>query len=107
MSIGNISNSISGSIQVDGAEIMVVDLEYILSIISPGLAISNISDETLNRSGAESRADVRVFFAEDSNTIRNKVLRILKISGYRNVRDFENGQKTFDTLVEIRDKIDA
>lgn len=107
MSIGNISNSISGSIQVDGAEIMVVDLEYILSIISPGLAISNISDETLNLSGSESREDVRIFFAEDSGTIRNNVIRILKKSGYRNVRDFENGQKAFDTLVEIRDKIDV
>ena len=107
MSIGNATDSITGSIQIDGAEVMVVDLEYILSIISPGLAISNISNETLNRSGAESREEVRIFFAEDSGTIRNNVVRILKKSGYGNVRDFENGQKAFDTLVEVRDKVDA
>jgi two-component system chemotaxis response regulator CheV len=107
MSIGNNSDSITGSIQIDGAEVMVVDLEFILSVISPSLAISNISDETLNISRSESREKVRVFFAEDSNTIRNKVIRILKGSGYRNLRAFENGQKAFDTLVEIRDKVDA
>lgn len=106
-SIGNVSNSVTGSIQIDGAEVMVVDLEYILSVISPDLAISNISEETLNISGSELRKDVRIFFAEDSGTIRNKVIRILKGSGYENVRDFENGQKAFDTLVEIRDKVDA
>lgn len=107
MSIGNNSDSITGSIQIDEAEVMVVDLEYILSVISPGLVIGNISDETLNKSGSESREDVRIFFAEDSGTIRNNVIRILKKSGYENVRDFENGQKAFDALVEMRDKADA
>lgn len=107
LSIGNNSDSITGSIQIDGAEVMVVDLEYILSVISPNLAISNISDETLNRSRTGSREEVRIFFAEDSGTIRNNVIRILKKSGYVNVIDFENGQKAFETLVDIRNKVDV
>lgn len=105
--IGNVSDSITGSIQIDGTEIMVVDLEYILSVISPNLAISNISYETLNSTRSESREEVRIFFAEDSGIIRNNVIRILKKSGYGNVRDFDNGQKALDTLMEISNKVDT
>ncbi|MHC4267417.1 MAG: chemotaxis protein CheW [Planctomycetota bacterium] len=105
--LGKTGKSITGSIRIEDADIMVVDLEYILSIISPNLAIGDINEETSKLSSQNSREEVNVFFAEDSNTIRNNVVRILKKAGYKNVRSFENGQQAFDALVELRDQPDT
>jgi len=105
--IGNAGASITGSIHVEGAEIMIIDLEQILSVIFPNLAINEVSKETINKSENLSREDVCVFFAEDSNTIRKNVVRNLKKAGYGNIRSFENGQQAFDYLVEQRDQADA
>lgn len=105
--LGSAGKSITGSIRIDDVDIMVVDLEYILSVISPNLAISDINEETANLSSQRSREEVNIFFAEDSNTIRNNVIRILEKSGYKNVRSFEDGQQAFDALVKLRDQTDT
>jgi two-component system chemotaxis response regulator CheV len=105
--LGHAGKSITGSIRIDDADIMVVDLEYILSVISPNLAISDINDETANLSSQKSREEVRVFFAEDSRTIRSNVIRILEKAGYKNVRSFEDGQQAYDALVALRDQADT
>ncbi len=106
-SLGRTGKSITGSIQIEDADIMVIDLEYILSVISPSLAIGDIKEETAKLSSQESREEVNVFFAEDSSTIRTNVVRILEKSGYKNVRSFEDGQQAFDALVELRDQADT
>ncbi len=102
--IGSAGKSITGSIRIDDTDVMVVDLEYILSVISPSLAIGDINDETANRSSRTSREEISVFFAEDSKTIRNNVVRILAKAGYKKVRSFEDGQQAYDALVELRDQ---
>jgi len=104
--IGSSGKSITGSIRVGEDDIMVVDLEYILSVISPSLAIGDINEETANLSSQSSREEVNVFFAEDSKTIRSNVIRILNKAGYKNVRSFENGQEALNALVKIRDQVD-
>ena len=105
--IGSSGKSITGSIRVEDSDIMVVDLEYILSVISPSLAIGDINEETANLSSKKSREEVNVFFAEDSKTIRSNVIRILDKAGYKNVRSFEDGQQAYDALVEVRDQADT
>ncbi len=105
--IGSSGKSITGTIRVDDNDIMVVDLEYILSVISPSLAIGDIKEETASRSSQKSREEVNVFFAEDSKTIRSNVIRILNKAGYKNLRCFEDGQQAYNALVEIRDRINT
>ncbi|MFQ5685383.1 MAG: chemotaxis protein CheW [Candidatus Scalindua sp.] len=105
--LGSSGKSITGSVRIDDMDIMVVDLEYILSVISPNLAIGDINEETAKLSSLKSREEVRVFFAEDSKTIRNNVIRILEKSGYKNVRSFEDGKLAFDALAELRDQTDT
>ncbi len=105
--LGRAGKSITGSIRIDDTDIMIVDLEYILSIISPSLAIGDIKEETSKLSSQDSRKEVKVFFAEDSSTIRNNVVRILKKAGYKNIRSFEDGQQAFDALTELRDQTDT
>ncbi len=106
-SLGRTGKSITGSIRIEDADIMVVDLEYILSVISPNLAIGDIKEETARLSSQESREEVNVFFAEDSNTIRTNVVRILEKSGYKNIKSFEDGQQAYDALVKLRDQENA
>ncbi len=105
--IGSSGKSITGSIRVGEDDIMVVDLEYILSVISPSLAIGDIKEETANMSCKKSREEVNVFFAEDSKTIRSNVIRILNNAGYKSLRSFENGQEALNALVKIRDQVDS
>lgn len=105
--IGSAGKSITGLIRIDDSDIMVVDLEYVLSVVFPSLAIGDINEETANLSSQKSREEVNVFFAEDSKTIRSNVIRILEKAGYKNVRSFEDGQQAFDALVELRDRIDT
>ncbi len=105
--LGRTVKRITGSIQIDDKDIMVVDLEYILSVISPNLAIGDIKEETSKLSSQNSREEVNIFFAEDSNSIRNNVVRILKKSGYKNVKSFEDGQRALDALVELRDQTET
>ncbi len=103
-SLGSIGKSITGSIQIENTDIMVVDLEYIISVISPKFAIGDINEATAKLSSQKSRGEVNVFFAEDSKTIRSNVIRILEKAGYNNLRSFEDGQQAFDALVEQRDQ---
>ncbi len=105
--LGRTGKSVTGSIRIDDSDIMVVDLEYILSIISPNLAIGDINEETAGLSSQKSREEIKVFFAEDSITIRNNVVRILNKAGYKDVKSFEDGQQAFDALVELRDQTEV
>jgi two-component system chemotaxis response regulator CheV len=98
--ISNTGASVVGSANIEGVEIMVVDLEQILSVIMPSLVISDLSNEDLDIQKKQKRNEVSVFFAEDSGTIRNNVARILKDSGYDNITLFIDGQKVYDRLKE-------
>ena len=109
--ISNIINSsglgVTGSVHIDKKEIMIIDLEHILSKIFPHLAIGEAASKTFQIEKKQGRGNMRVFFAEDSKTISNNVVRVLSSAGYSNVRVFENGQKAFDALMGIRDKVKA
>ena len=104
---GSVGAGVTGSINVEKTEIMVVDLEHILSAIIPSTALQDISEETLITTEKQSRENVRIFFAEDSKTIQSNVVRILKKAGYGNLRVFDNGQQAHDALVEIRNRAET
>ena len=101
---GNHGAGTTGTIHVDGTDVMIVDLEYIISKIFPGQAISELNSEILKKQEKQTRTDVHIFFAEDSGTIRNNVVRILKNAGYDNIQVFENGQRAYEELISIRDQ---
>ncbi|MBM4054858.1 MAG: chemotaxis protein CheV [Planctomycetes bacterium] len=109
--ISNVINTrglgVIGSVHIEDKEVMVVDLEHILSRIFPQLAIGEAASKVFQIEKKDERENVVVFFAEDSKTIRDNVIRVLGSAGYNNVRAFENGQMAFDALMEIRDKVKA
>lgn len=104
----NISGlGVIGSVHIDDKEVMVVDLEHILSRIFPQLAIGEAASNVFQIEKKHGREEVSIFFAEDSKTIRDNVVRALGSAGYNKLRVFENGQKAFDALMELRDKVKA
>jgi two-component system chemotaxis response regulator CheV len=98
---GSHSTSIVGSINLDNEEVLVVDIEHIISLFIPGLAFEKVSQETLEKADKLGRQNFRIFFAEDSGTIRNNVIKILHKSGYTTVNAFENGKLLYEALSTI------
>jgi len=101
--IGRSSEGIIGSVNLDETEALVVDLEYILAKIIPSMAIKEPTDETLETKDRQSRGNIRIVFAEDSKTIRNSLVRILKNSGFSNVKAFNNGKDAYNALSAINE----
>jgi two-component system chemotaxis response regulator CheV len=101
------SSHVTGSISLEGDEILVLDLEQILSQLFPDQIIEEVSNETLEKGKALSRKRVNVLFAEDSSLIRKMVSKAFKDSGYSQLTEFENGQVAYDYIKENQDLFDA
>jgi two-component system, chemotaxis family, chemotaxis protein CheV len=90
----------TGSVHVEGSEILVLDLEHILSEIFPGLIIEDVPSEALQKKDSISRNQLEILFAEDSPTIRRGVILALKKAGFENIADFVNGEQALAYIME-------
>ena len=102
--IGSSSASIIGSVNLDEKEVLVIDLEHILAEIIPGMALEEATDKILGIENRQSRENMRIMFAEDSTIIRNRLVRILRDSGFSNVKAFSNGKDAYNALSAINGK---
>ncbi len=90
------SARITGSVNIDQNEIMLLDFERIISEMSPGTKIGYAVPDELPVD--ERRAAVKVMLAEDSGFIRAMIKQNLVKYGYTNIREFENGEDLFKLL---------
>lgn len=95
--IGN-TNYFTGSVSIEGDQILVVDLEHILSTIFPDLIIEDVSEENFLKNESITRDQLQIIFTDDSSTIRKGVSRALKSAGFSNITEFENGFQTLQYL---------
>ncbi|AJF05597.1 chemotaxis protein [Geoalkalibacter subterraneus] len=95
----------TGSIEVEGREIMIVDLEHVISEIFPEQADMMGQAEVPDDFKRDSRQDVKLMVAEDSNIIRNQIVTILQNSGYKQVTSFVNGEECYNALLALRDEM--
>jgi len=106
--IGNIleynSTAVIGTVNIDGNDVMILDMESMLEEIFPSLVIEEITNETLEKSETRKRENVHIIFAEDSRSIRNNVIRLLKEAGYSKVDPFESGFPAYEALLSLADK---
>ncbi|MBI5307639.1 MAG: chemotaxis protein CheV [Planctomycetes bacterium] len=95
---------VTGSINIKGTEIMMLDLELIVGEIVPSAGFgAPVNDPKITESRIkESRASAKLFFAEDSTTIRSHVTKALAAAGYIHVTAFENGQSAYDAIVALQ-----
>lgn len=92
------TNYFTGSVSIEGDQILVVDLEHILSNIFPDLIIEDVSDENLLKSESITRDQLQIIFTDDSSTIRRGVSRALKSAGFLNITEFDDGVQTLQHL---------
>ncbi len=90
----------TGSVHVEDSEILVLDLEHILSEIFPGLIIEDVASDTIQKKDSISRNQLEILFAEDSPTIRRGVILTLKKAGFENITDFVNGELALSYILE-------
>ncbi len=93
----------TGSVQIDGREVLIVDMERILSEILPTEQASLSAYADPSHPNFHLREELTVFLAEDSSVIRTRVEQELASANYTRVISFPNGQECFDRVVEMQE----
>jgi two-component system chemotaxis response regulator CheV len=97
----------TGTVNVKDKEILIMDLEYIVSEIFPEKmrGLTHLSTETLSEGEKEQRRPAgQVVIAEDSGMIRNMIIKTITSAGYTNIKSFDNGQGAYDFVKETKEK---
>lgn len=103
--IGRYKPRFTGSFEIDGREILIVDLEHIVAELDPEAGLSYHAPETVIASAPteltleERRGQCRLFMAEDSAIIRDSILRILHASGYTQICAFVDGEACYNEIL--------
>jgi two-component system chemotaxis response regulator CheV len=99
--LAQVESKFTGSLNIEGREILVVDMERILADILPATGASYLLRERGEQAPTEAdRADVPVVLAEDSVTIRAVLSRELQRGGYQQLEAFDNGESCHEALRE-------
>ncbi len=98
--IENHSSNFTGSVNIDGREILLVDFEYLIAELFPETKMSHDLEHSNVHKGLE-RGDCKLVFAEDSVFIRKSVVKLLSQVGYSQVDAFENGQDAYNYLARL------
>jgi len=97
----------TGSLQIEGREILLVDMEKIVTEILPRgqfqYSVEQVTDEELSRQ----RASRTILLAEDSAVLRKHVADELRRGGYTSLRTFANGRECYDELTRLTAEADA
>ncbi len=92
----------TGSVQLEGRDILIVDVEKIVAEVLPAEhEAAKPGDENWSPYEYE-RAGIKIILAEDSGTIRNMLLDVLKNGNYTDVESFDNGG---DALSAINERV--
>ncbi len=99
--LAQVESKFTGSLNIEGREILVVDMERILADILPATGASYLLRERADQAPTEAdRAGVPVVLAEDSVTIRAVLSRELQRGGYEKLEAFDNGESCYEALRE-------
>jgi two-component system chemotaxis response regulator CheV len=98
------SAEFTGSFNIEGREILIVDMEKQIAEIDPRAAIGAASREDLDHPRASERANVKILIAEDSGTMRSLIAGVLERGGYTNVTALTNGQAACDAIRKLASK---
>lgn len=96
-----VQSKFTGSLQVDGHEILVVDMERLLADILPATNRAFASEPPTAETLRQRRTSVALLLAEDSVTIRSLLCAEFKRSGYEQVTAFDNGAACLEALLKI------
>jgi len=93
------SNSlVIGNINHNGTILMLLDFEKIVMDISPKTGINVSRLENIEK---KDRSKYKILLADDSPLIRNVLKKVLEIAGFENMKFFDNGQDTYDYVMNL------
>ncbi len=93
------SNSlVIGNINHNGTILMLLDFEKIVMDISPKTGINVTRIENMEK---KDRSKYKILLADDSPLIRNVLKKVLELAGFENMKFFDNGQDTYDYLMNL------
>ncbi len=93
--------SVTGSVNLAGTEVLVLDMELIISRMLYPQGFTEISGEAAEAEHVKQRGNISIYFAEDSGSIRKNVVRLLAAAGYADIKAFENGHDALERLQDI------
>ncbi len=102
--LSSFSPVVTGSVSIEGQEVLVLDLEHIIGEIFPQSVINYSQEAMADLPLNEKRAHARVFFADDSAIIRKQVGKILRQVGYEQLTIFENGLEALNAIVALNEQ---
>jgi len=94
----------TGSINIDGREILIMDLEHIVSEFDPESALdydASIQGDHESRL-PQTRKAMKLMLAEDSSLIRAGIERVLKASNYSNLVVFVDGEDCYKKIIQLK-----
>jgi len=98
----------TGTVNVKDKEILIMDLEYIVTEIFPEKmkGLTQINEiETSDEELVSKRGSAQIVIAEDSKMIRNMITKTISSAGYNNLKIFENGEFAYNFIKST--KLDA
>jgi len=89
-----------GSVIIENSQILIIDLEYILSKIFPDLIMEDVSESVIQKQETVTRDQLEIIFADDSPTIRKGIRKTLKTAGFKDISEFKNGEVALKYILE-------
>jgi len=95
----------TGSVNIEGREILIMDLEHIVSEFDPESALdyeSGIQSESMHSETPQTRQAMKLMLAEDSSLIRAGIERVLKTADYSNMQVFVDGEDCYHKILQLK-----
>jgi two-component system chemotaxis response regulator CheV len=94
----------TGSVNIEGREILIVDLENIVAEYDPESSLVFDGDQAFKQ-GSNLRETMKLMLAEDSSLVRVGIEKVLHSADYADLQVFVDGQDCYDRLQQIREKV--
>lgn len=93
----------TGSMHIEGREILIVDMEHIIGEIFPHTYLDFESEDN-GISVVEARNNSTIWLAEDSAMIRMGITDVLKKAGYLDIQAFADGAACLEAMTRLKEK---
>lgn len=94
----------TGSVNIDGREILILDLEYIIGEFDPD-SVLNLHQEDTGEDLSQTvalRQDKRILMAEDSTVIRSNLENMLRDMGFAGLEVFVDGEACYQRVLQLK-----
>lgn len=98
----------TGSVNIGGREILIVDLEHIVAEFDSESSLdfeADLHQEQMSEKVPHTRERMKLMMAEDSSLIRAGIEKVLRGSNYNNLEVFVDGQDCYDRIMAVKQQV--